>query len=339
MKKKIYIYPNTARTENTIPNPYLTNLVNSLKKYYTFVNINHPSSIGIFDIIKYYRKLDYLMLNWIGNLPDNKSGLSQSIFLVVLLLITKTTKKSVIWTIHNKISHSESKLLIKKIIFKLMILLSDYIITHSKEGIEYLAELSPNKIYKVTYYPHPVNKLQIIKSKTIKYDILIWGTIIIYKGIDKFLEFLDKKHLLNKYKILIIGKSHSNEYFKKLLNYSNDRIIIKNRYVSEDELKVLISQSKLVLFTYNKSSVLSSGILMDTLSYGAKIIGPHSGAFKDLAEENLIATYKNFDNLLEIIDEEILNERTNTEKIRTFINNNTWSKFGNRLAEWVLPTL
>lgn len=335
MKKKIYIYPNTARTENTIPNPYLTNLVNSLKKYYTFVNVNHPSSIGIFDIIKYYWKLDYIMLNWVCNLPDNKRGLYQSFFLILLLLITKITKKSVIWTIHNKLSHSTSKLFIKKLLFKFMVRISDYIITHSKEGIEYLDELSPNKKYKVTYYPHPANKIQIIKSKTTKYDILIWGTIIIYKGIDKFLEFLKNNHLLNKYKILIIGKAHSNKYFSKLLRYSSERIIIKNKYISEDELKILISQSKIVLFTYNKTSVLSSGVLMDTLSYGARIIGPKAGAFKDLAEENLIAIYQNFDELVNIIDNSLTGKDSIKERIAKFVSENSWENYAMKLYKWI----
>ena len=137
MKKNIYLYPHSARGKDVVPNPYLKNMVKSMQKYYTFVNINHPSNTGIFDILKYYLKLDYLMLNWIENLPDKKNGLLQSVFFIILLLITGVTKKKVIWTMHNKISHDKKYFVIKKLLFKLLISHCDYVITHSKEGIEY----------------------------------------------------------------------------------------------------------------------------------------------------------------------------------------------------------
>ena len=132
-----------------------------------------------------------------------------------------------------------------------------------------------------------------------------------------------------------MGKAHSNEYFNKLLKYSSEKIIIKNKYVPEDELKELISRSRAVLFTYFESSVLSSGVLMDTLSYGARIIGPHSGAFKDLAEENLIVTYKNYDDLAGLLDNFEDVGDPDEKKISEFISENSWDNFAMKLYEWI----
>ena len=168
IKKNIYFYPHTARGIDAVPNPYLKNIVKSMQKYYTFININRPSRTGIFDILKYYTKLDYLMLNWIENLPDKKRGLLQSVFFIILLLFTGITKKKVIWTMHNKVSHDKSYLTTKKLLFKLLMSYSDYIITHSKEGIEYLRNLNFKKVYKLKYIPHPITRNQVIKSKTQK---------------------------------------------------------------------------------------------------------------------------------------------------------------------------
>jgi len=72
------------------------------------------------------------------------------------------------------------------------------------------------------------------------------------------------------------------------------------------------------------------------LSLKANIIGPDIAAFKDLKHEGIINTYNNFDELIEIIDREINIKQTNRDKIRKFIENNTWLKFGERLGEWIL---
>lgn len=335
MKKYIYLYPHSVRGKDAVPNPYLKNIIGSMQKYYTFINLNRRSKTGIFNILKYYTKLDYLMLNWIEDLPDKKIGLLQSVFFIILLLLTDLTKKRVIWTMHNKISHHKKHFVLKKLLFRLLISHSDYIITHSKEGIEYLKKLNYKKAHKLKYIPHPVTMQQFIETKNKKYDILIWGSIIAYKGIDKFLSLLNDKKLLDKHRILIIGKAQSNEYFNELLKYSSEKVVIKNKYVPEDELKELISQSEVVLFTYSESSVLSSGVLMDTLSYGAKIIGPHSGAFKDLEERNLIKTYKDFNMLINILDKPFIFNDINSKNIDSFIKENTWDNYASILHKWI----
>jgi len=53
-------------------------------------------------------------------------------------------------------------------------------------------------------------------------------------------------------------------------------------------LQNLIAKSILVLFTFSKVSILSSGILIDSLGYGANIVGPKVGAFKDLSIDGIV---------------------------------------------------
>lgn len=54
-----------------------------------------------------------------------------------------------------------------------------------------------------------------------------------------------------------------------------------------------ISSSKIVLFTYKIKSILSSGLLMDSLNFDSYILASNIGAFKDLANRQLIHTYNN----------------------------------------------
>lgn len=335
MRKNIYLYPNSARGKEAIPNPYIRNMVDSLNKYYRFVNRANPSSIGIFDSIKYFRKTDYFMLHWIENLPDKKNGVAQSFYFIFFLLLIKISGKKLIWTMHNRLSHFISHLILKKLLFKFLVRSSNYIITHSSDGINYLKNLRYKRLEKVKYIPHPIIKKEILQTKTKVYDVLIWGTIIAYKGIDSFLELLKEKNVLDKLKILIIGKAHSNEYFDSLLKYSSNSTIIKNQYIPEEELKELISLSKCVLFPYKEESVLSSGALIDTLCYGATIIGPCSGAFKDLEQESLVTTYKNNEELIDLLVHPDKHKIPDEQKINAFIIENSWENYATKIFNWI----
>ncbi|NJO67965.1 MAG: hypothetical protein HC830_00620 [Bacteroidetes bacterium] len=79
-------------------------------------------------------------------------------------------------------------------------------------------------------------------------------------------------------------------------------ISIENRFVNNDELKDLISKARCVLFSYNSDSVLSSGALMDTIGMGGFVIGPYKGAFKDLSKSGRVSTYKNYNQLICLLD-------------------------------------
>ncbi|NOX48900.1 MAG: hypothetical protein GXO89_18225, partial [Chlorobi bacterium] len=111
--------------------------------------------------------------------------------------------------------------------------------------------------------------------------------------------------------------------------YANQNILIQNKFIEDDMLRDLIKQSRIILFTYSKSSILSSGVLMDSIGYGANIIGPDVGAFTDLAKEGILSTFKDFDDLARVIDKQLdKSDNENTKnKSDIFLQNNTWEKF------------
>jgi hypothetical protein len=134
---------------------------------------------------------------------------------------------------------------------------------------------------------------------------------------------------------LIIGKVKPDTYAEIIKQYCKKNIILENRYIPVDELIDNIKRSRMTVFTYENDSVLSSGALMDTLSYGGYVIGPYAGAFKDVAEENLIMTYKDYNELIELIDQRISGNTMNLQVIRNFIEENNWHKFSNRVINWI----
>jgi len=333
---KIYLYPVTKRGSSSFVNPYINHLAKALSVHDLVLNKDNPSGRGIFDILKYLRIIEVVYLNWPEDLPEKHRGYLQSIFFIILLCYIKISGKKIVWTLHNKKSHSKRHNLVKSILFRLLLSHSDLIITHAKEGLSFIPSGS-----RKAYIPHPVNtsRYNYAEPDTKKeYDIIIWGSINKYKGIDDFLMFLIENKLIDKYRILIAGKVTGSELHSKLekIQFEYNSVTLLNRYIEENELNGLISRSKLILFCYHADSVLSSGALMDSLQFNSIIIGPDVGAFKDLAEEGMIYTYKDFHELIMIIDallEESHDNTTTYQKIREFIIHNSWNDFSDRMSK------
>ena len=313
----------------------MDDLIDSLGQYYNFVNKGKPSNKGIFDIVKYLSKTDYIFFNWIEKLPENKAGRLQTLFLFVLFPIFKIFNIKIIWTMHNKMSHSKDELFLKRKIFKKMLKHAHVIITHSSEGIKFGEEMHKGSSQKIHYYPHPVKDRRSKEKINTVYDILIWGTISPYKGVDKFLKFIFDNGLDKKYRIKIAGKSTSISHFDSIITYRNENIDIENCFIEDELLQEMIAQSRLILFTYAKSSILSSGALMDSLGYGAEIIGPDVGAFHDLEKEGILNTFSDYSALISIIDKQLQEkDRIATKnKLEIFLKENTWNKFSRRVSD------
>ena len=182
---------------------------------------------------------------------------------------------------------------------------------------------------------HPLMKSIKTLNSNIEYDIIIWGKIWPYKGIHEFLEYISKTDLNKKIKILLAGTIYPKDYHEVLKRYESNQIHFIDRYIPDDELDELVGKSKAILFTYKTDSLLSSAALMDSLVYMNKIIiGPNAGTFADLANENLVYIYNNFDELYELLRN--LDElKIDFEKLRRFIEENNWEHFGKKISEWI----
>ncbi len=333
--KKVYLYPLTARNKSVVVNPYMGNLRDALNENFQVVNAKKPSTTGIFDILRYLGKVDVVYFNWSEELPSLHRGRIQGIFLLLLLQCLKHSSIKVIWTLHNKESHFEKNSFLKKKLFAQMLKRSDVIITHAKEGLGLIPD------GKASFFTHhPVSNTYSLpeKRKEYFYEIIIWGNISPYKGISAFLKFLEERGLIRKYRILLAGKITTPELAKELEAYREkyDNLEIMDEFVETEKLIELIQSSRITLFTYHSESILSSGVLMDSLTYGATIVGPRVGAFKDLHELELIETYTDFNSLVGVVDP-LLNslEENHTRKLRMaeFMEANSWSQFSSTLLK------
>lgn len=69
-------------------------------------------------------------------------------------------------------------------------------------------------------------------------------------------------------RILIVGRCPESKYAKEIDDaIAESNITFDNRFFSDKELRNSISQSKVILFTCNTESVLSSGALIYSLNF------------------------------------------------------------------------
>jgi glycosyltransferase involved in cell wall biosynthesis len=334
---RMYVYPLSARFDEKLNNPYIKDVISSIENYFICVNKKNRSTIGFFNVTGYFLKTKYFHLNWIEDLPDKKGGMMQSVFLLLIIPIIRFTGKKIIWTAHNKVSHYQKNLRMKKKLMSVLARKSHYIITHSQEGVEYVKQLNKEKnTAQLMYIPHPVKNNIYENSIEFTYDIIIWGNIVHYKGIHQFLQYLKERGLEKKYKILIAGRIVEPAYEQVLKEYLSENITFINRFIQKNELEKLIKASRIVLFTYQQEYVLSSGALMDSIGYGRNVIGPDIGAFRDLREEGLVITYTDFNDLIKKIDECLGSSgKINNERLLDFISKNSWENYGLQLYSWL----
>lgn len=333
--KSAYLYPISTFMDEAVPNEYIGNFMESLESNVDFLNKNRPSNKGILDLLKYYRRVDAIFLNWIEDLPDKRGGVLQTIFFILLVYTLKIRKVKMVWVLHNKISHYHTRWFLKKLIFNTVKRKSDLVITHSTEGLQFLEQHGVDIVKKAKYFPHPLIRKTLPAPTDRTIDILIWGSMIPYKGVDNFLRFLHENNLGKRYHIQMAGKVSPPDYEKTIREYCNDFIHLDSRYVPVDELEQYMANSKAVLFTYAEGSVLSSGALMESLSYGLNVLAPDVGAFKDAREEGLINTFNGFNELMEKLDDFINSAEDISDRIDQFIKENDWSQFAKSVIEWM----
>lgn len=330
---KAYIYPITKRFKSEVYNPYIDNFINYNKTNFQFLNKSNPSNSGIFNILKYINKIDTIFFNWIEKIPDFKGGIFQTFFLVILLNYCRIKGIKIIWTVHNKISHSKDHLALKKFIFKILMKKSDLIITHSSEGKSLVNSYGHHNKH-IFYFPHPVTQNSELINLKKEFDILIWGSIVPYKGIDLFLENIYKNGLQDLYTVKIVGKCSNADYLKKIIHYSNPKINIEDKFLENSELFKLMSLSKIVLFTYSSDSILSSGALTESVSCGALVVGPNKASFKDLSELGYIFVYEDFHSLIKVVDDILIgNKSLPKENYKKYLKEYHWSAFATKLFQ------
>jgi beta-1,4-mannosyltransferase len=331
---RLFFYPKVDFTKVDSPNPYIMNLEAELSKHFTIINENDNRG-GVLEFFENLRQTDVYLFNWVENFPIYRFGKFQVLFFIFFTRIAKVMGKKMIWILHNKYSHATEKNFWTDLMYKILVHKSDLIITHSNEGIQFVAKEYEGMDVKVHFFPHPLKPKFKTKSHLPKeYDLLLWGAIHPYKGIVEFLEFLESNKIRNQaIKVLIIGKCFDEVYHRRLNASLGLNTIHINEFKTLEQISAYVEKSKFVFFPYNSSSLLSSGTLMDSLRMNAKILGPNLGAFKDLSYLSIMENYDDFKDIKKIIDAYKEVQVVDQIQLDSFFEENTWGRFGLELTK------
>ncbi|MCD7899632.1 MAG: glycosyltransferase [Bacteroides sp.] len=328
---KATIYPNLFYNEKVKANPYIKDFISAL--YDSGIQIaNPPHKNPLFSICFKIINSDFYFFHWIEDVTNHKFGYLQAFMAVIFIVRIKLHGKKIIWFLHNKSGHTTRHIKIRKLLVKILTKSADYIITHASDGLEIIED--PYK-KKVIFIDHPTkNRIKFsTESKNLSpaFDLLIWGSISRYKGVLEFLRFAKKTD--SPLKIKIVGKCKDNQLCRELLEESTELVDIENRSISFEELCLYIENAKFVLIPYSAESILSSGILMDSLSFGAKVIGPDVGSFRDYASssEVNVYTFAKFDDIEYIVSLNV--EPVSIEGYTRFLQRNSWSNFAKKISD------
>lgn len=324
---KVTVYPQNLNYNDIHINPYIRDFVHALEQNGIHIS-NSPHKNPLFSLLPAKTDSDAYIFHWLENVPDYKYGMLQTIAAIWLILKLKLKRKKIIWFLHNKQPHVVKHKYTKKILIKLLLHKADLIVTHATEGIEVIRKQHKTAVQHSIFLHHPTkNRIsdnwQPLPPET---DILIWGNITPYKGVLEFIRFASQNQLTLKIKV--IGRCSSNELYNEIKKNASPYTTIENKSIPFSELAQEIQRTRFVLIPYAAETILSSGILMDSLAFGARIIGPHTGSFRDYTDNLLIQvnTFHTFEDIPSICANQ--EQPINIEGYRTFLNKYNWENFG-----------
>ncbi|RYY98297.1 MAG: glycosyltransferase family 1 protein [Chitinophagaceae bacterium] len=302
-------------------------LRNCLNRHYQV--INNGTRLGMADLLIKLPRYDRVYFNWIEDVPDRRFGYLQIPLLLTVLICCKLSGKKVIWFVHNNLSHYKTNRLAKQVVRQLMRRFADVTLSHSREldGREALHNLH--------CVDHPVEQAQLLPLPARpEWDLLIWGTVSPYKGVDRFAAYAAHQPALQNLRVHIAGRFASPVLEERIRSTAPGGWKIPGKTVSDEELTSLFRRSRYVLFCYAPGSVLSSAALCRSLSHGTTVIGPHTGCFKELSELGLIHTYRSFDELPALIAKlNAMKEPIDQAALQRYVAANGWDHFEQFLVE------
>lgn len=324
----VYVYPNIRRELMGSSNPYIQQLKKAISMHGLYVDAA-TSDKAFPDLLRNGMRSDMIIFNWLENLPLRRLGLLQTIIAIGYLHLLRARRIKIVWIKHNKTSHGEKWFAVIRLMQRILNRYADHIVTHA-------LDIDLSDANKLMYLPHPSNigpdaVLLPDEPEEPIIDLLIWGSLSPYKGVLEFLQFAENDACLRQLKVHVAGKCMP-EYWEQLKKYSGGNVTLENQFIKEEELANLFRKTRFILFTYNKKSIMSSGVLIDSLAACRKIIAPDCGAFSDLAgQHNFVQLYKEFSEISLLFRAHYHNYKLNYEEVCAFVRQNSWYNMGEKI--------
>ncbi len=197
--------------------------------------------------------------------------------------------KKFVFTIHDLENHTgeQAKNVVGRNLNKYIIKSKSPIVIQNKTDYNEVLELYPTKKNKIHFIPFGI--LEIYKHyknedfNAPEHDILFFGRISPYKGIEYFIEAIQSlKKDYPAIKAVIAGSGKF--YFNTSDIEKDSSFTIINKFIQSDELVELIKASKIVVCPYTDAT--QSGVAMTAFVFNKPVIATNVGGFKDVIKDN-----------------------------------------------------
>lgn len=209
-----------------------------------------------------------------------------SLIEIPLYVIFKPLINKLVITVHNVLPHEQKKtdMLLYRKIYKIC----DELIVHNNYTKNKLIELFNIAEEKIHVIPHGVysshlkkNNVNIIETQKSKYNILFFGLIRPYKGVDVLIKslMLLPETYRNKLTVKIVGKNMSDISYKEMIlkNRLNRFVNIVDSFIPENEIENYFNWADLVILPYKKIS--GSGALLMSYTFNKIVLTSDLPAF------------------------------------------------------------
>jgi starch synthase len=216
----------------------------------------------------------------------------------VLGVFIKILKRPLIYTMHDPEHHLGAPLYIR-ITDQIVAKMADAVVVLSKLGVQQLL-MKGYPLNKVFYIPqgiyaffskkHPAN----VKQDKV---ILFFGRIEPYKGLNILLKAFSRlAGLLPDWKLVVAGYGNFSPYLKYI---NHPQIEMINRYISDDEVTVLMLRASLVVLPYIEAT--QSGVIPIAYAFARPVIATDVGGLGEMVVHGKTGLLVPPDNVEELI--------------------------------------
>lgn len=199
---------------------------------------------------------------------------------------------------HNKQPH-ENSYKFGLFMMKVMAFISDKIMILCDETVPALMKITNSK--KVL---EKVCKVPLISYESIvgemdeapiggKLNVLLFGQIKPYKGVEVLLEALKDEYLQQNTVITIVGKCNDQSYLNQITDKIKTlhNVSFQNRFIELSELKKIVKDIHLLVLPMDIKSSLNSSAAMMAFSLRRTVICPNIGTVQEYYGQNYMYTY------------------------------------------------
>jgi len=266
---------------------------------------------------------------------------------VIAKIVKKNGKTKILAICHNIIPHEKKPgdLILTRFFFTSV----DYFILLSNSVKDDLLSIVHNPKYKVLFHPvysnfgDPVTKTVAKKYLEIKGEknLLFFGFIRDYKGLDVLLEAIAILKSRFKFKLIIAGEFYSNEAkYLKLIDKLElkDWVVLHSDFIPQNKVKYYFSACDVVVLPYK--SATQSGIVQIANNFNKPMISTNVGGLSEVIKDGETGYLVEKEDPQQLADAILKyynenKEKEISDKIRIERENYSWNKFAKGMMELV----